>query len=299
LIFSKNSLYLDKAWEMFEGGFMGLRINNNSDSAFSAYHLQKTDRALSESLTRLSTGKRITKAADDAAGMVIAHTLESQAMGFGQAIQNAKDATSIAQVADGALGQATDIIQDIRAKAVQASSAAQSPESRQAIQADISKNLESLKNIAGNTSFNGQQLLSGTFTGKTFQVGASSGEVAEISLGSIDPAMIPDESSGTLAGIDVTTPEGARAAVGISDAALEYIGRQQSRVGSTQNQLESTIQNLTHSQISTLASASEIEDLDYAEESMEINRIKLLSQARAFAQAKAGDAAKHMVDLFG
>lgn len=279
---------------------MGLRINDNSGSAFSAYHLQKTDRALSESLTRLSTGKRINKAADDAVGMSIANTLKSQALGFGQAIQNAKDATSIAQVADGALGQATDIIQDIRVKAFQAASAAQSPESRQAIQAGISKNLESLKNIAGNTSFNGQALLSGTFTGKDFQVGASSGEVTEISLGSIDPAMISDESSGrALAGIDVTTPEGARAAVGISDAALEYIGRQQSQAGSTQNQLESTIQNLTHSQISTLASASEIEDLDYAEESMEINRIKLLSQARAFAQAKVGDVAKHMVDLFG
>ena len=281
---------------------MSLRINNNSGSAFSSYQLQKmqkTDQALSESLTRLSTGKRINKASDDGAGMVIANELESQAMGFGQAIQNAKDAASIAQVADGALGQATDIIQDIRVKAVQASSAAQSPESRQAIQADVSKNLESLKSIANSASFNGQQLLSGTFTGKEFQVGASSGEVVEISLGSIDPAMISDGSSGTLAGIDVTTPEGAQAAIEVSDAALEYIGRQQSQVGSTQNQLESTIQNLSNSQISTLASASEIEDLDYAEESINLNRIKLLSQAQAFAQAKADTVAKHIVDVLG
>ena len=281
---------------------MSLRINNNSGSAFSSYQLQKmqkTDQALSESLTRLSTVKRINKASDDAAGMVIANELESQAMGFGQAIQNVKDAASIAQVADGVLGQATDIIQDIRVKAVQASSAAQSPESRQAIQADISKNLESLKSIANSTSFNGQQLLSGTFTGKEFQVGTSSGEVAEISLGSIDPAMISDGSSGTLAGIDVTTSEGAQAAIEVSDAALEHIGRQQSQVGSTQNQLESTIQNLSNSRISTLASASEIEDLDYAEESINLNRIKLLSQAQAFAQTKADTVAKHIVDVLG
>ena len=170
---------------------------------------------------------------------------------------------------------------------------------RQAIQADISKNLESLKSITGNTSSNGQQLLSGTFTGKEFQVGASFGEVAEISIGSIDPAMISDGSSETLANIDVTTSEGAQAAIELSDAALEYIGRQQSQVGSTQNQLESTIQNLSNSQISTLASASEIEDLDYAEESVNLNRIKLLSQARAFTQAKADTMAKHIVDVLG
>ena len=277
---------------------MSLRINTNTGSAFSTYQLQKSQTDLSESLQRLSTGKRINKASDDAASMVIANKLASQSRGFGQAIRNANDAISITQVADGALAQATDLIQNIRVKAIQAASAAQSPESRQAIQADIGKSLESLKDIAQNTSFNGQKLLSGAFTDKQFQVGAFSGETIEISLGSIDPAMISDETLGALADIDVTTQEGAQAAIELTDVALDYISRQQSQVGSSQNQLESTINNLSNARINTLSAESEIRDLDYAEESMNLNKIKLLSKARAFALAQANTTAKHIVDIF-
>lgn len=277
---------------------MSLRINTNTGSAFSTYQLQKSQTDLSESLQRLSTGRRINKASDDAASMVIANKFASQSRGFGQAIRNANDAISITQVADGALAQATDLIQNIRVKAIQAASAAQSPESRQAIQADIGKSLESLKDIAQNTSFNGQKLLSGAFTDKQFQVGAFSGETIEISLGSIDPAMISDETLGALADIDVTTQEGAQAAIELTDVALDYISRQQSQVGSSQNQLESTINNLSNARINTLSAESEIRDLDYAEESVNLNKIKLLSKARTFALAQANTTAKHIVDIF-
>lgn len=277
---------------------MSLRINTNPVSDFSTYRLQKTQKGLSGSLERLSTGKKINKASDDAAGMVIANTLESQSNGFIQAIKNANDAVSIAQVADGALGQATDLIQDIRVKAIQAAGAAQSPESLQAIQADITKNLESLKSIADTTSFNGQKLLSGTFTDKEFQVGASSGETVEISLGSIDPAMIATGSAGTLADIDVTTPEDALAAIEFSDSALDYISQQRSQVGAVMNRLESSINNLSNSQINTLKSASEIQDLDFAEESAILNKIKLLSKAQSFARTQADVTAKKVMDIF-
>ena len=278
---------------------MSLKINSNTSSAFSSYQLQKSQSDLSVSLKRLSTGKRINQASDDAANMVIANKLASQAKGFGQAIKNANDAISITQVADGALGQATDLIQDIRVKAIQAASAAQSPGSRQAIQADISKSLETLKDIAQNTSFNGQKLLSGAFVDKQFQVGASSGETVEISLGSIDPSKITDETLGALADIDVTTQAGAQAAIEIADVALDYISQQRSQVGSNQNQLESTINNLSNARINTLAAESEIRDLDYAEESVTLNKIKLLQKARAFALAQANTTAKNIVDIFG
>ena len=277
---------------------MSLRINTNTGSAFSSYKLQKSQADLSESLQRLSTGKRINKASDDAAGMVIANKLASQSRGFGQAIRNANDAISITQVADGALGQATDLIQDISVKAIQAASAAQSPESRQAIQADISNSLETLRNIAQNTSFNGQKLLSGAFTDKQFQVGASSGETVEISLGSIDPARISDETLGTLADINVTTREGAQNAIGLTDVALDYIAQQRSQVGSNQNQLVSTINNLSSNRVNTLSAESEIQDVDYAKESVNLNKIKLLSKARAFAQTQANSVAKQIVDIF-
>ncbi|MCP4672347.1 MAG: flagellin [Desulfobacula sp.] len=277
---------------------MSLKINTNTGSNFASYQLQKNQQALSESLNRISTGKRINRASDDAAGMAIANRLESQSKGFGQAIRNANDAISITQVADGALGQATDLIQNIRVKAVQAASAAQSPESRHAIQADIENSLATLSDIAQNTSFNGQKLLSGAFTDKQFQIGASSGETIEISIGSIDPSQISDQTLGTLADIDVTTQEGAQAAIGLADTALDYISQQRSNVGARQNQLESTINNLSNSRINTMSAQSQISDLDYAEEAMNLNKIKLLAKAKSFALAQSNTTAKNIVDIF-
>ena len=278
---------------------MSFKINTNTGSAFGIYQLQKSQTDLSDSLVRLSTGKRINKASDDAASMVIANQLASQSRGFGQAIRNANDAISITQVADGALGQATELIQNIRVKAIQAGSAAQSPESRLAIQADIGKSLESLKDIAQNTSFNGQKLLSGSFIDKQFQVGTFSGETIEISLGSIDPARISDDTLGALADIDVTTERGAQAAIELTDIALDYISQQRSQVGSSQNQLESTINNLSTARINTLSAESEIRDLDYAEESINLNKIKLLSKTRSFALAQANATSKGILDILG
>ncbi|MCP4721892.1 MAG: flagellin [Desulfobacteraceae bacterium] len=278
---------------------MSLKINTNTGSAFSSYQLQKGQQALSESLERLSTGKRINKASDDAAGMTIANTLTSQAKGFGQAIKNSNDAISITQVADGALGQASEMVQDIRVKAIQAASAAQSPETRLAIQADIDKSLQSIKDIAQNTTFNGQKLLSGTFTDKQFQVGAAPGETLNISLGSIDPGQITHDTLGTLSQIDVSTEEGAQNAIQVADAALEYIDQQRSQVGSNANQLESSINTLSTAMINTISAKSEIQDLDFAEESMNLNKIKILGKTQAFAQAQSNASAKNILDLFG
>ena len=277
---------------------MSLRINTNTGSAFASYQLQKNQQALSESLNRISTGQRINRSSDDAAGMVIANKLASQSQGFGQAIRNANDAISITQVADGALGQAMDLIQNIRVKAIQAASAAQSPENRSAIQMDIDNSLAALSDITQNTSFNGQKLLSGAFTDKQFQVGISPGETIEISISSIDPAQISDQALGSFADIDVTTQEGAQAAIGLADTALDYISQQRSNIGSRQNQLESTINNLSNSRINTMSAESQIRDLDYAEEAMNLSKIKLLAKAKSFALAQSNTNAKNIVDIF-
>ncbi len=277
---------------------MSFRINTNIGSLLANYQMKKGQADLSASLHKLSTGQRINKASDDAAGMVIADKLSSQSDGYSQAIKNASDAISITQIADGALGQATELVQGIRVKAIQAAGIAQSPSSRRAIQAEIDQSLATLKDIAGTTSFNGQKLLSGTFTDKSFQIGAASGETLEISLGSMDPSQISDDTLGSLSDIDVTTTEGAQAAIELSDVALDYISQQRAQVGSSQNQLESTINNLSYARINTLAAESEIRDLDYAEESTNLNRLKALAKARAFAQAQANTTASSIVDIF-
>ncbi len=277
---------------------MSFRINTNIGSLLANYQMKKGQADLSASLHKLSTGQRINKASDDAAGMVIADKLSSQSDGYSQAIKNASDAISITQIADGALGQATELVQGIRVKAIQAAGIAQSPSSRRAIQAEIDQSLATLKDIAGTTSFNGQKLLSGTFTDRSFQIGAASGETLEISLGSMDPSQISDDTLGSLSDIDVTTAEGAQVAIELSDVALDYISQQRAQVGSSQNQLESTINNLSYARINTMAAESEIRDLDYAEESTNLNRLKALAKARAFAQAQANTTASSIVDIF-
>ncbi len=276
---------------------MSLRINSNPGSLYANYQLKKNQADLSQSLNKMSTGRRINKASDDAAGMVIANKLASRADGYAQGIQNASDAISITQIADNALGQASDLVQNIRVKAIQAAGIAQSPQSRRAIQAEIDQSLAGLKDIADTTSFNGQKLLSGTFTNKSFQIGASSGETVEISLGSIDPSLISDDATGTLSQIDVTTEQGAQDAIAMADAALEYISGQRAQVGSSQNQLESSINNLSNTRINTLAAESEIRDVDFAEESINLNRIKLLAKAKGFALNQANTTAGRVVDI--
>ncbi|THB78207.1 MAG: flagellin FliC [Desulfobacteraceae bacterium] len=277
---------------------MSFRINT-PNSLYGNFQLQNGQKSLQQSLERIASGHRINRASDDAAGMVIADKLASQRLGFGQAIRNANDTISIVQTADGALGQATQILQDIRVKALQAASGAQSQESRQAIQADIGKALSSLSDIAQNTSYNGQKLLSGAFSDKTFQIGANSGETVDLSIGSIDPGQITHETLGSLSEIDVTTDEGAQAAIQLADTALAYVNEQRSGLGSTQNQLSSTINNLYTAKNNTAAAESVIRDTDYAEESIILNRISNLQKARAFARAKADETAKKIVDILG
>lgn len=276
---------------------MTLKINTTTMGGFSTYQLQKNQQELSKTFERLSTGRRINQASDDASGMAIADQLGSQADSLAQSVRNASDAISIVQVADGALGKASELVQDIRVKAIQAAGPAQSTESRQAIQADIDASLEALNQIADTTSFNGQKLLSGNFSNKEFQIGAASGETLGLTLGSIRPDQIFGEDLGTLADIDVTREAGAQSAVAMADEALAYISRQRSEVGASQNQLESTISNLSTTRVNLLSSESGIRDLDLAEASMNLNRLKILARARGFAQTQAAETNKKIIDI--
>ncbi len=161
---------------------MGFRINTNVAAMNAHMNSLNNNRALDKSLSALSTGLRINKAADDASGMAIANQLKSQANGLGQAIRNANDGINVAQTADGALEEYTNIINTVRTKAIQAASDGQNADTRKAIQADIDKLLEEANNIASTTSFNGQNLLDGSFQNKEFHIGAYSEETVGINI---------------------------------------------------------------------------------------------------------------------
>jgi len=163
---------------------MGFRINTNIGAMNAHNYASMNNKQLDNSLARLSSGLRINKAADDASGMVIADNLRSQSQALGQAISNANDGIGVAQTADGALDEYINIINTVRTKAIQSASDGQSTDSRMAIQRDINRLLEEADNISKTTSFNGNNLLDGSFVNKQFQIGASANQTVNMSVNS-------------------------------------------------------------------------------------------------------------------
>ena len=176
---------------------MGFRINTNIAAMNAHRNALNTNAGLDKSLNSLSSGLRINKASDDASGMVIADSLRSQSQGLGQAINNANDGVAVVQTADGALDEYMKIINTVRTKSIQAASDGQNKDSRQAIQKDIDRLLEAADSIANTTQFNGQKLLDGTFSNKSFHIGAYAGETVDLSVGNVQTDSVGDIKSTT------------------------------------------------------------------------------------------------------
>jgi flagellin len=199
---------------------MGFRINTNIAALQAHTSATLNNKDLDNSLSRLSSGLRINKAADDASGMAIADSLNAQATGLGQAIDNANDGVAVVQTADGALDEYISIINTVRTKAIQAASDGQNETSREAIQRDISALLEEAQNIATTTSFNGQQLLDGSFTNKAFHIGAYAGETVSLSVSNTQT-----DSLGSVTSMSGTTADASNFvnAEDLSETAAGYI----------------------------------------------------------------------------
>ena len=194
---------------------MAFSINTNLAGLNAHANLSKTDRRLTETLERLSTGLRINKAADDSSGLTIADGFRAQSLGISQAIKNATDGISLIQIADGSLNEAVNIINVIRTKAVQAATDGQNTQTRRLIQTDIDRLIDELDEIAKNTSFNGQKLLSGSFTNKAFQVGPNSNETFNVSIASSESTKIGHVSTATL---ELSSPSGGEVQLTITSS---------------------------------------------------------------------------------
>ncbi|WDP90038.1 MAG: flagellin [Desulfobacter sp.] len=266
---------------------MALNITGNSAALIALGQAGKANSALTNTLERIATGKRINSASDDASAMAIADRLKSQSLAAEQQIENANASIAIAQVADGALGQMSDILQDIRTKTIAAGNGAQSAESLAAIQSEINGSLGALNDIVSNTSYNGQTLLDGSFS------------TAGLSIGSAAPSQLGSGETGMLSNIDITTAEGAQNALGTVDQALTQLNRIRSDVGSSQNQSLSEIEVLSTSRVNLISAESQIRDSDLAEESIELSRNQLLRQAATYALNHANDSTQQIVDLLG
>ncbi|HFQ79843.1 MAG TPA: flagellin [Desulfobacterales bacterium] len=272
---------------------MSLSINNSG--LYTTNQLRGSQTDISLSLARLAAGRRITKAADDAAGLNIADNLNSEARGLGQAMRNANDTAAIIQVADGALGQSADLIANIRVKALAAANASQSAGSRQALQADISKSLAQIETIS-HTSYNGQQLLTGNFN-KNFQIGNNPADSLNINIASAAPNKLGSPETGRLTDINVTTASGAQAALSITDEAQRQVNASRANLGARQNQLTAAVKNMAATEVNTMASESTIRDLDFASETMNLSQMNNLRKARIFAAVQGNVSQKNVINL--
>nr|WP_319395611.1 flagellin [uncultured Desulfobacter sp.] len=266
---------------------MALTINQNTTALIAANTLERNNTGLTNSLERMATGQKINSAADNAAGLTIADSLRSQSLGIGQEMQNLNDKVSLAQTADGALGRITDMLQGIRTKAIEAEGGSNSPSSLAAIQSDIEGALKSIDDMVGTTSYNGQNLLDGSFNSS----GLSISSAATSSLGS--------QESGWLSDIDITTEDGVQKALETIDLALGQIAENRSSVGAGTNQYTSDINNMATTQINLMASESEIRDVDIAEESIVLNQMKLLRETNIYALNQSNESQNRLTNLLG
>jgi flagellin len=197
---------------------MALSIVNNMASLNAQGNVNKTQSSLEKSLERLSSGLRINSAKDDAAGLAISNRMTAQVTGMNQAVRNANDGISLAQTAEGALGEVNTNLQRLRELAVQAANASNSDEDRVALQEEAAQLLEAIDSIAGDTEFNGITLLDGSFTKQTFQVGANAGQTMSISMGSAKTSDLGTDSTASLTaqGSDTAITEGALIINGIT-----------------------------------------------------------------------------------
>ncbi len=275
---------------------MGLQINTNV-AAMNAYrNLSSTQSTMATSLERLSSGLRINRAADDAAGLAISEKLRSQSNGLNQATANAQDAISLVQTAEGALNETHSILQRMRTLAVQSANDTNTSDDRAAIQKEVTALNEELDRIAGTTQFNGQNLLDGTggTAGSfTFQVGANTGQSVTVAFAKADTTTL-----GTT-GADVTTAAGAATALTSIDAAIKTVSGDRADLGAVQNRLQHTINSLSVASENASAAESRIRDTDMAKEMTAFTRAQILQQAGVSMLAQANSAPQSVLKLLG
>jgi flagellin len=286
---------------------VGLRINNNI-AAMNAYrNLSVTDGQMSKSLEKLSSGYRINRAADDAAGLAISESLRSQIGGLKVAVRNAQDGVSVVQTAEGALNETTSILQRMRDLAVQASNGGSQDTTAQAdANTEFSQLGKELDRIAGTTKFGSQSLLGGAYAG-AFQVGSESSNANPANVITVDITSAGVLSGSGITGLDstglgigtsdLTTTANATSAIDTIDTALKGVSTVRASLGAYQNRFEHTINNLNVAGENLAASESRIRDTDMAQEMVQFTRSQILTQAGTAMLAQANQSPQGVLKL--
>jgi len=275
-------------------------IQHNMASANTNRQLGIITGRLSKSTEKLSSGYRINRAGDDAAGLSISEKMRAQIRGLQKASKNAQDGISLIQTAEGALNETQDILQRMRELAVQAANDTNVTVDRDALQEEVNQLIAEIDRIADKTEFNGMQLLNGTFDGtednKKFHVhvGANQGQNIEVTIASMksDAIGVKDSDEGgkivaPVNAVKISTQAGADAAIDTIEKAIEQVSTERSKLGAIQNRLEHTISNLNNTAENLQAAESRIRDVDMAEEMVNYSKDVILQQAAMSMLAQA------------
>ena len=277
---------------------MGFRINTNIGAMNAHMHSSNNNVGLDKSLSALSSGLRINKAADDAAGLSIANKLSAQEQGLGQAIRNSNEGIAMIQTADGALEEYGNIMKRIRTLATQAANDTQDADSRGYISQEIQSLIAEASDIAQTTKFNGIKILDGsggTAGAFKFHTGAYSGENQTVTIGANTVSDMIGAAVG--ANVEVDTQAKAETTIATMDTAIKNIDAKRATLGAGQNKLESTVRNISVTQVNIAAAESQIRDVDFAAESANLQKHNILAQSGTYAMSQANSVQQNVMRL--
>jgi len=276
-------------------------INTNTAAILTANALAKNERAMSQTMERLSTGQRINSAADDAAGLAISSRMTGQINGLNAAVRNANDAISMVQTADGAMIEMENMLQRMRELAVQGSTGTNSSTDVTALQTEFTALRDEIFRVVENTQWNGTNLLDGDVDGSTndaavaFQVGANASQTITVDFGDFETAV--DWGSNFTSSLAMASASAANTNIGYIETALTALNTQRATFGAAINRLEYAADNLANVSQNTSASRSRILDADYAAETTELARTQIIQQAGTAMLSQANQQAQSVLAL--
>jgi flagellin len=266
-------------------------INTNIASLNAQRNLNASQSAMQTALQRLSSGLRINSAKDDAAGLAISERMTSQINGLDQSVRNANDAISLAQTAEGSLASIGDMLQRVRQLAVQSVNDTNTTSDRAALDTEAQKLFNEISRVAASAQFNGQNLLTGSFSNKSFQVGANVGQTISMTIKTASLTAL------SITGLALTTATNANTALSQVSKALNTINTQRAELGAYQSRFTSVISNLQTSSENLSAARSRIRDTDFAAETSAMTRGQILQQAGVAMLAQANALPNNVMTL--
>ncbi|WP_084667086.1 flagellin [Thermanaeromonas toyohensis] len=270
-----------------------MRINTNIEAINAHRNLYQTSVQLQKAMERLSSGLRINRAADDAAGLAISERMRAQASGLDQAVRNCNDGIALVQTAEGALNEVNAMLNRMRDLAVQASNSTLTDNDRLDLQYELNQLLQEIDRIANTTEYNTMVLLAGSYATVpiTIQAGSDKGQQVATTIGAVTTGAMG------LSNLSITSISLANLAIGTIDAAIDYVTRIRAWLGAFQNRLEHTIANLQVAYENIKASESRIRDADIAMETVNYTRLQILQQAGTAVLAQANLAPQAVLQL--